>query len=150
MARSMELSSWPARPTKGSPWRSSSAPGASPTMSHCACMLPTPNTVCVRVVLSEQRVQAATRARSSGQSTPASRPSPGWGDTADSRLLVPIAGSRRSRVSGRSRNIGASRGSRTSVGAALSRAAAAFPRTAQASRPSADRYWWRNSVFMRE
>ncbi len=33
-ARSIELSSWPARPTNGSPWRSSSAPGASPTTSQ--------------------------------------------------------------------------------------------------------------------
>src|SRR6267154_1493410 len=43
-------------------------------MSQSAVWLPTPNTVCVRVLHSAQRVQAATRARSSGQSTPASRP----------------------------------------------------------------------------
>ena len=48
--------------------RSSSAPGASPTMSQSACGLPTPNTVCVRVALKVHRVQAATRARNSGQS----------------------------------------------------------------------------------
>ena len=73
MASSMELSSCPARPTKGSPRRSSSAPGASPTMSQSACRLPTPNTVCVRVALKGQRVHAATRALSSPQSAPASR-----------------------------------------------------------------------------
>ena len=48
----MAFNSCPARPTKGSPCRSSSAPGASPTNSHDARRLPTPNTVCVRVVCS--------------------------------------------------------------------------------------------------
>src|ERR1700743_2783554 len=73
MASSMELSNCPARPTNGSPLRSSSAPGASPTMSQSAVGLPTPNTVWVRVALKLQRVHAATRARSSWQFVPASR-----------------------------------------------------------------------------
>ena len=38
------VSSWPARPTNGSPWTSSSAPGASPTNISAARGLPTPNT----------------------------------------------------------------------------------------------------------
>jgi hypothetical protein len=42
-------------------------------MSQSACVLPTPNTVWVRVVLKAQRVQAATRARSSSQSRGSSR-----------------------------------------------------------------------------
>ena len=54
----------PARPTKGSPRRSSSAPGASPTTSHCASRLPTPKTPWVLVVCRGQRVQASTSARS--------------------------------------------------------------------------------------
>src|SRR5262245_1100141 len=55
------LSNWPALPTKGSPCRSSSAPGASPTKTILACGLPTPNTVCVRVDdNSPQRVQLRT------------------------------------------------------------------------------------------
>ena len=41
--------SWPARPTKGSPWRSSSAPGASPTNIRSASALPAPKTALVRV-----------------------------------------------------------------------------------------------------
>ncbi len=68
MASSMALSNWPARPTNGSPWRSSSAPGASPITSHSARVLPTPNTVCVRVLHRSQAVQAATRSRSTPQS----------------------------------------------------------------------------------
>ena len=41
------VSSWPARPTNGSPCRSSSAPGASPTNIRSAFGLPTPKTTCV-------------------------------------------------------------------------------------------------------
>ena len=43
------LSSWPARPTNGSPWRSSSAPGASPTNIRSASALPAPKTAFVLV-----------------------------------------------------------------------------------------------------
>ena len=39
--------SWPARPTNGRPWRSSSAPGASPTNIRSASALPAPKTVLV-------------------------------------------------------------------------------------------------------
>ena len=40
----IRLRSWPAGPTKGSPWTSSSAPGASPTNMIAASRLPTPRT----------------------------------------------------------------------------------------------------------
>ena len=42
------VSSWPARPTNGSPWMSSSAPGASPTNIRSALGFPTPKTTCLR------------------------------------------------------------------------------------------------------
>src|SRR5438105_1710537 len=44
----IRVSSWPARPTNGSPRASSSAPGASPMNINSASGLPTPKTVCVR------------------------------------------------------------------------------------------------------
>ena len=47
--------SCPARPTKGSPWRSSSAPAASPKKATRARGLPTPKTVCLRVVASSRQ-----------------------------------------------------------------------------------------------
>src|SRR5271155_1720463 len=64
-------------------------------MSHSACGLPTPKTVCVRVALKEQRVQAATRARSAAQSRPASRApdpraSPAFGASAISALAAAL------------------------------------------------------------
>jgi len=76
------LSSWPARPTKGSPRRSSSAPGASPMTSHSARRLPTPKTPWVRVAWRPHFVQLSTsavRARhwesvSGGTGVPAARP----------------------------------------------------------------------------
>ena len=77
MASSIALSSWPARPTNGSPCRSSSAPGASPITSHSARVLPTPNTVCVRVLHSSQAVQPATRSRSTPQSAGGRKRCPG-------------------------------------------------------------------------
>ena len=46
---SSSVSSAPARPTNGSPWRSSSAPGASPTNISSASALPLPKTTLVRV-----------------------------------------------------------------------------------------------------
>ena len=53
------VSSCPARPTNGSPCRSSSSPGASPTNISDAVGLPTPNTTCRRPsVCSLQRVHA--------------------------------------------------------------------------------------------
>src|SRR5262245_61462829 len=55
------VSNCPPRPTNGIPVRSSSAPGASPRKQRRVLGLPTPNTVCVRVLASSlQRVQAAT------------------------------------------------------------------------------------------
>ena len=53
-------SSWPAFPTKGSPRRSSSKPGASPTNTILAFRLPSPKTVLVRDVDRAQRLQLAT------------------------------------------------------------------------------------------
>src|SRR5436305_820635 len=48
-ADSMLSRSRPACPTNGSPLASSSAPGASPTRSHCACVSPTPGTEFLRI-----------------------------------------------------------------------------------------------------
>ena len=47
----------PARPTNGRPWRSSSAPGASPTNIRSASALPAPKTTLLRVSESGQRSQ---------------------------------------------------------------------------------------------
>ena len=60
MAAMILSSSCPAAPTNGSPTRSSSAPGASPTKQRSASSGPTPNTVCV----------ASRRARGSGRRPP--------------------------------------------------------------------------------
>src|SRR5262245_444314 len=58
------VSSWPARPTKGMPWTSSSAPGASPTNIRSASGFPTPNTIWRRpCVCSLQRVQSPISVR---------------------------------------------------------------------------------------
>src|SRR5277367_1777523 len=63
MRRSSNL---PERPTKGSPARSSSRPGPSPTKSRSAVGEPTPNTTWVRPLANGQsvHVDAATRSRS--------------------------------------------------------------------------------------
>ncbi len=59
----IRLRSCPARPTNGSPWASSSAPGASPMNITLAFGFPTPKTVCVRVCASSwHRTHWATRA----------------------------------------------------------------------------------------
>src|SRR5271167_941515 len=60
-------SSLPERPTKGSPARSSSRPGPSPTNSRSAVGAPTPKTTWVRPFANGQSVQvdALTRSRSS-------------------------------------------------------------------------------------
>ncbi len=78
------FSSWPARPTKGSPWRSSSAPGASPTNISSASALPAPKTVLARVSCRGHLVQV--------------------GDLAVERdqLLAALLGARRSRLLPRS------------------------------------------------
>ena len=58
------VSSCPARPTKGMPLASSSAPGASPKNTSRASGRPVPKTVCVRPAASSaHRMQAATSAR---------------------------------------------------------------------------------------
>ncbi len=48
MASMICVSFWPALPTNGMPWMSSSRPGASPTNIKSAFGLPTPNTICLR------------------------------------------------------------------------------------------------------
>ncbi len=88
----MELSSWPARPTKGSPWRSSSAPGASPTIEPFRLLV-----AYAENGLSSGPAQRATsargdpRARSSAQSTPGFA---GRGLRATQARLVRISGRR--------------------------------------------------------
>ena len=58
------VSNWPARPTNGMPWMSSSCPGASPMNISAACGLPTPNTICRRPRrCSLQRVQSPRSSR---------------------------------------------------------------------------------------
>src|ERR1700722_9964538 len=59
-------SSLPERPTKGSPARSSSRPGPSPTKSRSAVGEPTPNTTWVRPLANGHsvHVDAVTRSRS--------------------------------------------------------------------------------------
>ena len=54
----MRVSSWPAGPTKGRPWRSSSAPGPSPMNIRSASGLPVPKTTVRRPSARRQRVQA--------------------------------------------------------------------------------------------
>ena len=66
------VSSWPARPTNGMPWRSSSAPGPSPTKTRSACGAPTPKTTWVRVSASGHLVQPAASAASSAERAPRS------------------------------------------------------------------------------
>src|SRR5271167_3316762 len=70
----MSLSSnWPDRPTNGSPARSSSRPGPSPTNISRAASSPTPNTTWVRPDASAQRVHPRASARTS-----ASVPTAAW------------------------------------------------------------------------
>ena len=57
------LSSFPARPTNGSPCSSSSAPGASPTKTSSAFGLPVPKTISLRWFDSLQRRQSPRSAR---------------------------------------------------------------------------------------
>ena len=52
IAAMIRVSNCPAGPTNGSPMRSSSAPGASPTKHSSGSTGPTPKTVCVRVLAS--------------------------------------------------------------------------------------------------
>src|SRR5258707_941106 len=70
MARVMRLSNSPAAPTNGSPCRSSSAPGPSPTNISSAAGLPEPNTPFARPSLSRQRAQPAAAAATAPTSAP--------------------------------------------------------------------------------
>src|SRR5574337_336638 len=65
MAWMILVSSCPARPTNGSPWASSSAPGASPTKTRRALGLPTPKTIWVRWRESLHRVHSPSSSRTS-------------------------------------------------------------------------------------
>ena len=67
-ADSMASSSWPERPTKGWPWRSSCSPGASPTTSQRAGWPPWPKTAWRRPWHRPQAVQDTTCSRSSSRS----------------------------------------------------------------------------------
>ena len=84
----ISVSSCPARPTKGSPRRSSSRPGASPTKTSSALGLPTPNTKFVRPGCSLQRVQSPIAARS-------------WGRSAAARTAAGVSRSKPSLIVGR-------------------------------------------------
>src|SRR5215207_322784 len=71
------VSNWPALPTKGSPARSSSAPGASPTNINSASGLPTPKTTWVRELTNfGQSAQGSTAARIAARRS-AFEPEPG-------------------------------------------------------------------------
>src|SRR6056297_1924811 len=67
MAWRMRSSSCPASPTNGSPRRSSSLPGASPTRTRLASGLPTPKTRFRRVFSSPQRQQSPRSLRISSR-----------------------------------------------------------------------------------
>src|SRR5882762_2945773 len=71
MASIIWVKSFPARPTNGNPWASSSAPGPSPTKTSCAVALPSPKTILLRVVCSLQRVHSPRSARTTGSVSPA-------------------------------------------------------------------------------
>src|SRR5262245_55971637 len=63
MASIICVRSFPARPTKGRPCASSSAPGPSPTKMSWAFGLPSPKTILVRVLCSLQRVHSPRSSR---------------------------------------------------------------------------------------
>src|SRR5690348_8848555 len=67
------VSNFPARPTKGSPWRSSSWPGPSPTKTSSAVEPPAPKTMLVRFWQSLQRLQSPMSARMRSRVSPATR-----------------------------------------------------------------------------
>src|SRR5881396_98837 len=66
MASIIWVSSFPARPTKGNPCASSSAPGPSPTKTSCALGFPSPKTILCRVLWSLQRVHSPRSSRTLG------------------------------------------------------------------------------------
>ena len=65
--RSAASAACPARPTNGSPCRSSCCPGPSPTNSRSASARPTPNTTCVRPAASLHNVQSCASAATSSR-----------------------------------------------------------------------------------
>src|SRR5713226_4286204 len=72
----MSVRSWPARPTNGSPWMSSSRPGASPMNIRSAFGLPTPYTTWVLLFDNRHFSQAVTtRSSSARRSCGGQRPS---------------------------------------------------------------------------
>ena len=125
MARSMEFSNWPARPTKGSPWRSSSAPGASPTISHCR----------LRVADAEHGL-GPRRAQAGSACTPprAARSSAQSKQPRARAVRHPAGGARRRHRRGRRRGARSRR-----------RAPSAYP----GLKPMAARYSLRRALFMR-
>src|ERR1700732_1060536 len=83
----IRVSSSPARPTKGNPWRSSSAPGPSPMNIRSAFGLPEPKTVFCRPSQSRHRRQAATTSaiapRATARAAASSPPPPAAGPPAE-------------------------------------------------------------------
>src|SRR2546422_5862468 len=73
MASIICVSSLPARPTKGRPWASSSAPGPSPTKTSSARGLPSPKTIVFRHLLRRQRMQSPISARIFSSVSPSTR-----------------------------------------------------------------------------
>src|SRR5437867_3211433 len=86
----MSVRSCPARPTNGSPWTSSSRPGASPTNIKSALGLPTPKTTCVLPLANRHFSQVITiRWKSPSRSGAACRVPGGGADM--SRCVKPIS-----------------------------------------------------------
>ena len=73
MASIICVSSCPARPTKGSPCKSSSWPGPSPTNISSAWGLPAPKTILLRWRCSLQRVQSPRSLQTRSSVSPATR-----------------------------------------------------------------------------
>src|SRR5918994_1807178 len=65
MSATSPVRSWPARPTNGMPWRSSSAPGPSPTNTRSAPGSPSPKTTWLRPWVANGHFVQASASRSS-------------------------------------------------------------------------------------
>jgi hypothetical protein len=104
MASNMRSMSWPLTPTNGLPRRSSSAPGASPTIMTGEPTTPSANTVFFAVRLSAQPSKARTAASSSStllqRCARARASSTSWGDSMGTgpRTAAGAAGAGRSGV----------------------------------------------------
>jgi len=70
--------SCPASPTKGSPCRSSSRPGPSPTKTNLACGFPDPKTICVRVECNLHLRQSPSSSRTASKVIGGADPTRGW------------------------------------------------------------------------